>query len=199
VLTATASQGVGSQQEEIGNNLAASNLDIYGQLVDQYNLPTAFANPEFALQNNVYRAYSYRAGATTAVGINRYSLFGFYDRRVSLALVQPPTTSIGANFGWSRMIRPDLTAVLNLGYAKVTNQTLLTSTSTSVSAMTTIPSQNTVNASLGLNYLLARNWTASIIYSLLYQTNGPGSSGAAAAISGNIVTNRLEFLLTKTF
>jgi hypothetical protein len=195
VLTAAATQGVGSTQQQVGSNLAQSRLDIYGQMIDQYNLPTSFANPQFALENDVYRSYLYRAGITTDVGINRFSLFGIYNRQVSLALVQLPTTSFGANFAWTRSIRPHLTAFASIGYAKTINQPLLSSTGTLTAA--NIPGQNAVNASFSLGYLIARNLTGSIVYTLLYQTNAQSSLGAA--ISGNVVTNRLEFLLTETF
>jgi hypothetical protein len=196
LLTAAATQGVGSQQAQIATNLAGSSLDTYGQLVDQYDLPTAFANPLFALQNNVFRSYVYRAGITSEVGINRLSLFGFYNRQVSLALAQPPTTGIGVNFSWTRSIRPDLSAFASIGYARTINQPILTATATPTVA--TIPGQNTWTASLSLNYLLARNLTGSIIYTLLRQTNAQGTAAVATGV-GDVVTNRLEFLLTKNF
>jgi uncharacterized protein (PEP-CTERM system associated) len=207
VLIATAVQGVGSQQAGIQSNLAGSSLDAYGRLVNQYDLPTAFVNPEFALQNNIFRTYLYQAGITSSVGSNTFFLFGFYNRQVSLAIPQPPTTSIGANFGWTREIRPDLTAYASVGYANVTNQTVVTLTEPlnfgGINLLvplqfTTISSQNTANASLSLNYQLSRDLTGSIVYSLYYQTNGPGPTLFNTSL-GNVVTNRLMLLLTKNF
>lgn len=196
IFTATAVQGVESQQADIQSSLAGSSLDTYGRLVDQYDLPTAFINPEFALQNNVYRSYLYQAGITSTVGANTFLFYGFYNRQLSLAIPQPPRTSIGANFSWRREIRPDLTANASLGFANVTNQTLLTSTP--MPTATTISSQNTATASLSLNYLINRDLTGSIVYSLYYQTNAPGSAVFTTTF-GNAVTNRLMLLLTKNF
>ena len=115
---------------------------------------------------------------------------------MSLAIPQPPSTSIGANFGWSREIRPDLTANASVGYANVTNQTVLSLFS--ILNLTTISTQNTANVSLSLNYQLSRDLTGSIVYSLSYQTNGLGSTVVNTNL-GNVVTNRLLLLLTKTF
>jgi hypothetical protein len=198
VLTAEATQGVGSQQTAFGNTLAGSSLDAYGQLVDQYNLPTAFFNPEFGLQNNVFRTYLYSAGVTTMVGANHFFLFSVYDHQVSLAFMQPPTTSISTNFGWSREIRPDLTALASVGFANVTNQTLVTSTAPT--AVTTVPHQNTATVSLSLNYLFSETLTGSMVYSLYYQAN-PATFGSTSTGTGtgNVVTNQLLFLLTKHF
>jgi hypothetical protein len=194
VLTAAAVQGIGSQQSQLGSNLAGSSLDAYGRLVDQYDLPTALVNPEFSLQNNVYRYYVYGAGITSKLGVNTFSLFGYYNRQISLVISEPTTTSVGANLGWTRTIRPDLSTNASIGFANVTNQTVFTA-APSPSA-TTVPSQNTVSASLALSYLFAKTLTGSIEYSLYFQTNGVTSTTAA---TGNVVTNRLLFLLTKTF
>ncbi len=195
VLTAAAIQGVGSEQEQFADTLAQSSLDTYGQLVDQYNLPTAFFNPEFGLQNNVFRYYLYRARLMTTVGPNRFYLFSVYNRQNSLAFAQLPITSIAANLGWSREIRPDLTADAEVGYANVTNQTVPTTpTSTTV---TTIPHQNTATVSLSLNYLFNKTLSGAVVYTLLYETN-PSSFGNTVN-TGNVVTNRLLFMLTKHF
>jgi hypothetical protein len=78
------------------------------------------------------------------------------------------------------------------------NQTISTAGTTSSPTATTIPQQNTGNASLSLNYLFAKDLTGSIVYTLLYQTQASISGGCATGL-GDVVTNQLEFLLTKHF
>jgi uncharacterized protein (PEP-CTERM system associated) len=194
VLTAEASQGLGSQQEETQNALTGSTLDVYGRIVDQYNLPTAFVNPEFALQNSVFRARQYRAGITTAIGVNRFFLFASYDHRSYLGSIAPPSTSIGGNFTWSRDIRPDLNGTMSLGFANLSNLTLVSAT---LPTLTTFSSNgNTATASIGLNYLFTPTLTGSVTYSFIYQT---GVAASSATRAGDVLTNRLDFALTKSF
>jgi hypothetical protein len=195
VLTAEASQGLGSQQEDAQNALTGSTLDVYGRIVDQYNLPTAFVNPEFALQNAVFRERQYRAGITTSIGVNRFFLFASYDHRSQLGSTAAPSTSIGGNFTWSRDIRPDLNGAMSLGFANVSNLTLVSATP--LPTLTTFSSNgNTATASLGLNYLFTATLTGSVTYSFIYQT---GVSGSGLNRAGDVLTNRLEFSLTKSF
>jgi hypothetical protein len=199
VLTAAASQGLGSQQDMITNVLAESRLDPYGAIVDQYNLPTAFVNPEFGIQNQVVRSKNFRANLVTGVGINRWSVFATYERRTTLSSSAPPSTSVGVNFSWSRDIRPDLTGTLAAGYSKVNNLTVTTVNNPGTSTL--INSTDTMTANLSLNYLFNETLTGSVAYNLIYQTDAPSVANANSSTItvGNILTNRLFFTLTKTF
>lgn len=195
VLTVSATQGLNSTQGAIQSNVAESNLDQYGQIVDQFSQPTAFANPEFALQDDVYRERRYELSVQTALEVNRFLLFAFQDRRTSLITGIPPTSSYGANFNWSRDIRPDLTGSVSLGYTRVSNLNLvgtaLTPTFNSPGATTT--------AQLGLNYLLSPSLTGSAVYYLTYTTGSASAAVSGTATNSNMISHRLEFSLTKTF
>jgi uncharacterized protein (PEP-CTERM system associated) len=201
VLTAEASQGLGSQQDQISNTLNNSSLDLAGgAIVDQYGLPTAFVNPAFGIQNDVSRSKSYRINVTSTIGVNHLSLFGTYDRRSSLTSSAPPSTSVGVHASLAREIRPDLTGNLSAGFSTVKNATVTTvSTAANPSTSTLIPSTNTITANLSLNYLFNETLTGSVAYSLIYQTGGPSISNANVVTVGNILTNRLVFALNKTF
>lgn len=61
---------------------------------------------------------------------------------------------------------------------------------------TSVGSQNTINAYLGLNYSLAQNLTGSILYSFYYQPNGFGGTVGRGA---DVVVNQLTFQLSKSF
>jgi hypothetical protein len=60
------------------------------------------------------------------------------------------------------------------------------------------PSSNysTVTAGLGVNYLLTKALTGSILYTFTYQSNGGSFSGGG---SGNVIVNQLQFVLNKAF
>ena len=55
---------------------------------------------------------------------------------------------------------------------------------------------NSIYATVGLNYVLGRTLTGSIIYTFSYQTNGTVVAGGR---SGDVFANQLSFLLSKTF
>jgi len=197
LLTAEALHGLGSQQDQIANTLTQSSLDPFGSIVDQYNLPTAFVNPAFGIQNDVFRSKSYRINVTTAIGVNRLSLFGTYDQRISLSSLAAPSTSVGVHFGWSRDIRPDLTGNMAVGYSNVSNLTVTVNNNPSTATL--INNTNTMTADLSLNYLFNESLTGSVAYNISYQTGAPSIANANAITVGNILTNRLIFALTKTF
>ena len=61
---------------------------------------------------------------------------------------------------------------------------------------TSVGSQNTINAYLGVSYTLAPNLTGSILYSFFYQSNG---AGGAVGRNADVVVNQLTFSLSKSF
>lgn len=185
-------QGISNPSQYLQSSLATSTLNPYGSIVDQYtNLPTAFYNPGLGFTNGVYRQHLFNLGVNDAIGINNYSLYGFYDTETGLTPpINTTTKSVGANFTWARDIRPDLNGSASLGY---------TNTADLVTVNSAVPINNisTWTANLGFNYLLTRNLTGSVYYTFSYQPNGGAvvSSGG----SGSVVVNSLEFLLTKAF
>jgi len=189
-FTASLVQGVSGQSQYIQSTLATSTLDPYGSIVDQYSgLPTAFYNPGLGLTNNVYRQHLLNFGVTESIGRDRYSLYGTAANQQSLTPpITAPTKSYGINLGWYRDIRPDLSGYASLGYFNSSN--VITTANG-----TPIGSQNTITASLGVNYLLGPNLTGSILYNFSYQTNGAAITGR----NSDVVVNWLTFQLSKTF
>ena len=191
LFTASLTQGVSGQSQYLANSLATSTLDPYGSIVDEYSgLPTAFYNPGLGLTNGVYRQHLLNFGVTEAIAPNTYSLYGYLSSYQSLTpgTTSVPTKSVGVNLSWGRDIRPDLNGYASLGYFNSSNVIGV--------GATPIGSQNTINAYLGVNYLLAQNLTGSIFYSFYYQPNG---FGGAVGRGADVVVNQLTFQLSKTF
>lgn len=190
-VRANLAQGISSPSQYLQTALASSTLSPYGAIVDQYSgLPTAFYNPGLGLTNNVYRQHLYNVGITDQLNINTFSLYFYYINQQTLtAPITPPTNSTGANFTWTRDMRPDLNGVASLGYTRTTN--IVT-----INTPTPLNNTSTVTANLGVNYLLARALTASVLYTFTYQPNG---GTLVNGRSGDIVANSLQLLLTKAF
>ena len=202
VVTASASRGLSSEQEDIANTLSSSSLEPSGALVDQLGLPTALVNPEFSLANGVFREKTYRLGVTETIDVNTFSLFASYDQRSTLATtlgVPPPPASkaISVNFGWTRDIRPGLSASFSVGYGTVSN--LNVATASNPTNVTTIGNTSTANGALAVNYVFNETLTGSVAYTAVYQTGAPTVTGGNTITTGNILTNRLSFILSKTF
>jgi hypothetical protein len=207
VFTASLIQGISSSGQDIGSTLASSTLDPFGSIVDEYSgLPVTFYSPGVGLTNNPYRQHVLNLGVSDAIGVNNYSLYGYYANQqlltpTILAPVTPlisaptissisaPTRSIGVNFTWNRSVRPDLNGYASLGYFNSSNVIATT-------GGTPVSTQNTITAYLGVNYTLAQNLTGSILYNFSYQTNG---AGGAAGRNADVVVNQLTFQLSKAF
>jgi hypothetical protein len=189
-FTASLVQGISGQGQYIQNTLASSSLDPFGSIVDEYSgLPTAFYSPGLGLTNNVYKQHLLNFGVTETIGRDRYTLFGTASNQQSLTPpITAPTKSYGINLGWYRDITPDLGGSAQLGYFNSSN--VITTT-----GGTPIGNQNNITASLGVNYLLSRNVTGSILYNFSYQTNGAATTGR----NSGVVINWLTFQLSKTF
>jgi hypothetical protein len=197
LFTARLVQGISSQGQLFSTSLANSTLSPSGGIVDQYTgLPTAFYYPGIGLSNNVYRQHLLNAGLSDALPPNYYSLYAFYTEQQSLTPpVASPTKSLGLSFVYTRDIRPDLNGFGSLGFVNSVNSpTVLPGTSTLNFSNTT--NFNTATATLGVNYVLSRTLTGSIVYTFSYQTTGTVLVGGR---NGDVFANQLQFQLTKTF
>ena len=99
------------------------------------------------------------------------------------------------NLGYTRDIRPDVTGNASVGFVNSVNSPTIVPGTTTVNFSQTT-SFNTVTATLGLNYLLSRALTGSIVYTFSYTTNGAVLAGGR---NGDVFANQLAFLLSKTF
>ena len=191
VLSASAVQGTGSQGQFFQSALANSALSPSGGIINQTTgLPIPFYNPGLGLTNNVYRQHLYNAGLTDSIPPNSYSLFLFYNVQQSLTPpITAPVKSVGINFTYTRDIRPNLSGYASVGYSNSTN-------AVSIMSPTSTTTFNSVNASLALNYVLTRNLTGSIVYSLYHTNNGTVLVNGS---TGDVFVNQLQLLLSKTF
>ena len=105
--------------------------------------------------------------------------------------------SIGVRFDWSRDIRPNLSGRAAIGYTNISNLAVFPTNNLNV--VTVINNTDTLSGDLSVNYLFTETLTGSIVYNVLYQLGGPSITAANTVNVGNILTNRLTFLLTKTF
>ncbi|HMD65301.1 MAG TPA: hypothetical protein VKG22_01465 [Stellaceae bacterium] len=197
VFSASLVQGISSQGQLFASNLANSTLSPSGAIVNQSTgLPTAFSSPGLGLSSNVYRLHLFTAGLSDVLPPNYYSLFGSYAEQQSLSTtVGVPTKSLGLNFIYTRDIRPDLSGYASVGFVNSVNSpTVVPGTITVNFSQRT--NFNTVNAVVGLNYVLGRTLTGSIVYNFSYQTNGTVLAGGR---NGDVFANQLQLLLSKTF
>ncbi len=197
VFSANLVQGVSSQGQLFASNLANSTLSPSGGIVNQSTgLPTSFSSPGLGISNNVYRQHLFSAGLSDTLPPNSYSLYGSYTEQQSLSTgVGTPTKSLGVNFVYTRDIRPDVSGYASIGFVNSVNSPTIVPGTTTVNFSQTT-NFNSVYATVGLNYLLARALTASIIYNFSYNTNGTVLAGGR---NGDVFANQLQFLLSKTF
>jgi uncharacterized protein (PEP-CTERM system associated) len=197
VFSANAVQGVSSQGQLFASNLTTSTLSPSGGIVNQSTgLPIALSSPGLGISNNVYRQHIFTAGLSDALPPNYYSLYGSYTEQQSLTTgVGVPTKSFGLNFTYSRDVRPDVSGYASVGFLNSVNSPTVVPGTNTVN-FNQITNFNTINATLGLNYVLARALTASIIYTFSYNTNGAVVAGGR---NGDVFANQLQLLLSKTF
>ena len=187
-----------SQGQFFSSNLANSTLSPSGGIVNQSTgLPIALSSPGLGISNNVYRQHLFTAGLTDSLPPNSYSLYGSYAEQQSLSTgAGVPTKSLGVNFTYSRDVRPDVSGYASVGFLNSVNSpTVVPGTTTTVNFSQTT-NFNNINATLGLNYVLARALTASIVYTFSYNTNGTVLAGGR---NGDVFANQLQLLLSKTF
>jgi hypothetical protein len=197
VFSANAVQGISSQGQFFASNLATSTLSPSGGIVNQSTgLPIALSSPGLGISNNVYRQHLYSAGLSDSLPPNSYSLYGSYSESQSLSTtVGVPTKSLGINFTYSRDIRPDASGYASLGFFNSVNSPTVVPGTTTVN-FSQRTNFNTITATAGLNFVLGRTLTGSIIYTFWYQTNGTVVAGGR---NGDVFANQLQFLLSKTF
>jgi hypothetical protein len=197
VFSANLVQGVASQGQLFASNLSNSTLTLSGSIVNQSTgLPTTFFSPGLGVSNNVFRQHLFNAGLSDALPPNYYSLYGSYAEQQSLSTNGGvPTKSLGVNFVYTRDVRPDVSGSASIGFVNSVNSPTVVPGTTTVNFNQTA-NFNTVTATLGLNYVLGRTLTGSIIYTFSYQTNGTVLAGGR---NGDVFANQLAFLLSKTF
>jgi hypothetical protein len=197
VFSANLVQGVSSQGQLFASNLSNSTLTLSGSIVNQSTgLPITFSSPGLGLSNSVFRQHLFNAGLSDVLPPNYYSLFAFYTEQQQLSTtLAVPTKSLGVNFIYTRDIRPAVSGSASVGFVNSVNSPTVVPGTTAVNFSQTT-NFDSVNATLGLNYVLARTLTLSIVYNFSYTTNGTVLAGGR---NGDVFANQLQFLVSKTF
>ena len=94
---------------------------------------------------------------------------------------------------YTRSVRSDVSGYASVGYVNSVNAPTVT---TVVTPTVSTTSFDTVTAQLGINYVLGRSLTGSILYTFSYQNNGAVLAGGR---NGDVAVNQIQFLLSKTF
>lgn len=120
-LSGTYSEGLSTTAQDIANNLAVSDVNDEGRLVDSRTLlPAAIANPALGLLSGVYRMRQLSATADTAIERNHFTATIAENESVLVAQSAPgvgaSTNTTNATLSWGRQIGPRTTATLVAGY-----------------------------------------------------------------------------------
>jgi uncharacterized protein (PEP-CTERM system associated) len=107
--------------QEVANNLAVSNVNEAGQLIDTRTLlPFAIANPSLGLQSGVFRVRRLRGTADIVLARNHIAASIFRSEELSIAQSKSGTgtsqDSMGGTLTWSREISPLTTANFAIEY-----------------------------------------------------------------------------------
>ncbi len=189
-LLASLQHNLSSSQQDILTNLNSSQVDAYGNVVNQATgLPSALLNPEFSLSNSVSREEQARIGIQTHLNSDTYGLFAFLDHRSAVGVPLPIAgvaqassgndTSRGVNFTWARSLTPRLSSAAALGYAS-----------------TVASDQKTVTADLRLTYSLNDRLNAVLDYQFI---NVDAPTLTSGSINGSYRRNQVEIGVTRSF
>lgn len=180
----TYNQQIETTQQEIIQALEGSSLGPGGTIINPTTgLPSTVVNPNFPLQNDIFRVKALRGGVISAVGRNTFTITGFREERISLAHLLPSETSEGGSFQWVRDINPDMSGSALVGYAR-----------------DTIGSGPTINASVGITYHFSATLSGGVRYDFIKGGGGVGSAVVPVTASGSKFTqNAVTFSLRNTF
>ncbi len=180
----TYAQQVETTQEAILGGLGNTGLGPGGTIINPVSgLPSTVVNPNFPLQNDIFRIKSLQGGVTSAVGRNTFTVTGFREERASLAGLLPSDTSTGGSFQWIRDINPLTSGSMLVGYTK-----------------DTIGSGPTINASVGISHHFTETLTGGVRYDYIRGSGAIGTVvGPISATGTKFTQNAVTFSLRKTF
>jgi uncharacterized protein (PEP-CTERM system associated) len=131
-LSATYSEGLSTTAQDIASNLAVSDVNAEGQLIDTRTLlPTAIANPALGLQNGLFKTKQFTG--TANIAIERNNIAATISENESLLVAQSAPgvgtsqNSTNATLNWAREIGPLTTGNLSVGYTRSTFPSLASS------------------------------------------------------------------------
>jgi uncharacterized protein (PEP-CTERM system associated) len=120
-LSATFSEGLSSSAQDIANNLAVSDVNAEGQLIDTRTLlPLSIANPALGLQSGLFRNKTFTGTADIVIERSHFTAT-FNETESTLVAQSAPgvgtsQNSTTATLNWAREIGPLTTGNLSAGY-----------------------------------------------------------------------------------
>ncbi len=176
VLSATYSEGVTTIAQQIASDLAVSDVNNAGQLVDTRTLlPLSLVNPVIGLQSGVLRTKQFNG--TASISWPRDHLNASIQETENALIAQNTAgsgtsqTAIGANVNWSRDISPITTANVGVGY---THYNFPSSTQAE---------ENLFTANASISYMLNVSLTGWLGYNFLDRT----SANVALAVKAHTI------------
>lgn len=124
-LTASYSEGLVTAAQDIANNLAVSDVNAVGQLVDtRTDLPFAISNPALGLQTGVFRTRTITGSGTVNLQRDKIAA-SLYQSSADLVAQSTPGVgssqrTTGATLVWTHELTPVATATLSSGYTHFT-------------------------------------------------------------------------------
>lgn len=162
------SQQIVTPQQQTLQDLPLVTQTTPGTTLDETTgLPLYLTNPNFALQNGIFYAKSFQAGATATLDRNSFGLtFDYEDDKElaeQLAEVSPSQTSVGGYVTYSRDLSPDTVLTALAGYSFVSS-----------AALGSTPNVNGRTATFGLNisYNISQTLQAHAGYTFQFSSGG---------------------------
>ena len=184
-LSASYSEGISTITQDIANNLAISDINASGQIVDsRTGVPLSLLNPVLGLQAGVFLTKQLTATATTSWERDRVTNYIYHQDNAVLAQSTPGSgvsqETTGATLTWSHDLNPLTTTNVSLGYARIN---LGSPTNINLGASTNA-NETLITAGVSVTYLLGPSLTSWASYSFLDRSSPQPLLRAAA----NVIT-----------
>jgi uncharacterized protein (PEP-CTERM system associated) len=184
-LSASYSEGISTITQDIANNLAISDINASGQIVDsRTGVPLSLLNPVLGLQAGVFLTKQLTATATTSWERDRVTNYIYHQDNAVLAQSTPGSgvsqETTGTTLTWSHDVNPLTTTNVSLGYARIN---LGSPTNINLGASTNA-NETLITAGVSVSYLLGPSLTSWASYSYLDRSSPQPLLRAAA----NVIT-----------
>src|SRR5438874_5146910 len=184
-LSASYSEGISTITQDIANNLAISDINASGQIVDRRTgVPLSLLNPVLGLQSGVFLTKQLTATATTSWDRDRVTNYIYHQDNAVLAQSTPGSgvsqETTGTTLTWSHDLNPLTATNVSLGYARIN----LGNPTTVNSGTSTNSNENLLTVGMSVTYLLGPSLTSWASYSFLDRSSPQPLLRAAA----NVIT-----------
>jgi uncharacterized protein (PEP-CTERM system associated) len=182
-LSASYSEGLSTTAQDIANNLAISDVNGFGQIVDsRTGVPLSLLNPVLGVQAGVFRTKQLTGTVTAYWERDRVSTYIYHTDNAVLAESTPGSgvsqETTGATLTWAHDLNPLTTANVSAGFARI-NLGAPTSVNLSPSRSA---NENLITAAISITYRLGPSLTSSASYSFLDRSSPHPLLQAAANV-----------------